>query len=145
MREKGEVWAVAIPDADTSERQGPTETAQNANPNNFHNPYNFVPALPRDEVKEELGDRPPVGHGRYLADHWSGRISVKLTTVTPLLIPDAAEMTNNEKDHKTYPLCALEPMVNPICRRLRLKACCDQLMKQLRIRVLEFLRNMISG
>lgn len=74
----------------------------------FHNPYNFVPALPRDEVTGELGDRKPVGHGRYLPDKWTGRIAVKLTTVTPLLIPDAAEMTEvkegPQKGHKTFPV-----------------------------------------
>ncbi|TVQ16295.1 MAG: TIGR03986 family CRISPR-associated RAMP protein, partial [Leptolyngbya sp. DLM2.Bin15] len=70
----------------------------------FHNPYNFVPALPRDGVRGELGDREPKGHGRYLPNRWTGRIAVKLTTVTPLLIPDAAGMTADDKDHKTFPI-----------------------------------------
>ncbi|WP_017306838.1 TIGR03986 family CRISPR-associated RAMP protein [Spirulina subsalsa] len=70
----------------------------------FHNPYNFVPALPRKTDDLELGDCKPVGHGRYLPDHWSGRIAVKLTTVTPLLIPDAAEMREDDNGHKTYPV-----------------------------------------
>jgi CRISPR-associated protein (TIGR03986 family) len=88
-----------------TERTRPNEQSKTVNPNNFHNPYNFVPALPRDSnaVQEsELGDHRAPGHGRYLPDCWSGRISVKLTTVTPLLIPDAAEMTANEDNHKTY-------------------------------------------
>jgi CRISPR-associated protein (TIGR03986 family) len=84
-----------------------------ASPNYFHNPYNFVPALSRDhlpkfdpaEPKRELGDAPPIGHGRYHKDYWSGRIAVKLTTVTPLLIPDASlEETDSNTDHKTYPV-----------------------------------------
>ncbi|WP_223209977.1 TIGR03986 family CRISPR-associated RAMP protein [Picosynechococcus sp. NKBG042902] len=122
LREQGEDWVAAVPDIEIPEQQRPTEAAvaevpnveiperqrpiENSReviPNNFHNPYNFVPALPRDGVTRELGDRRPVGHGRYLPEHWSGRLSVKLTTVTPLLIPDAAEMTNNA-DHKTYPV-----------------------------------------
>jgi CRISPR-associated protein (TIGR03986 family) len=80
-----------------------TETPKNANPNNFHNPYNFVPALPRDGVTGELGDSTPAGHSFYHPDKISGRIAVKLTTVTPLLIPDASkeEINNN---HKTYPV-----------------------------------------
>ncbi|QMS86106.1 TIGR03986 family CRISPR-associated RAMP protein (plasmid) [Nostoc edaphicum CCNP1411] len=71
----------------------------------FHNPYNFVPALPRNTEKvknSELGDRTPSGHDSYKDDLWSGKISVTLTTVTPLLIPDAAEATEDDKGHKTY-------------------------------------------
>lgn len=85
------------------QRVRPQEQPKRVRGDRFHNPYNFVPALPRDQVTGELGDRSPVGHGRYLPDYWSGRISVKLTAVTPLLIPDAAEMTDND-GHKTYPI-----------------------------------------
>ncbi|HLO86049.1 MAG TPA: TIGR03986 family CRISPR-associated RAMP protein, partial [Nostocaceae cyanobacterium] len=38
----------------------------------------------------------------YLDNHWSGRITVTLTTVTPLLIPDAAKAQGT--DHKIYPI-----------------------------------------
>ena len=72
---------------------------------NFHNPYNFVPALPRDSVKGELGDRSPVGHHAYLDHHWSGTIAVKLTTKTPLLIPDALKPGDEDsRGHKTFDL-----------------------------------------
>lgn len=75
----------------------------------FHNPYNFVPALPRDSAKGELSDRKPHGHSAYLDDCWSGRIAVKLTTKTPLLIPDALKLGDeDEKRHKTYDLRALD-------------------------------------
>jgi len=70
----------------------------------FRNPYNFVPTMAREGVKGELGDRAPVGHARYQPEHLSGRITVELTTTTPLLIPDAAGATTGEKDHKTFPL-----------------------------------------
>ncbi|EKV02767.1 CRISPR-associated protein [Leptolyngbya sp. PCC 7375] len=71
----------------------------------FHNPYNFVPALPRDSVKGELGDRPPIGHSAYLDDHWTGKITVKLTTKTPLLIPAALKPGDEDRNkHKTYDL-----------------------------------------
>jgi CRISPR-associated protein (TIGR03986 family) len=75
-------------------------------PGDFHNPYNFIPALPRNlkVVDSELGDREPVGHDRYLPDRWSGSIRVKLTTKTPLLIPDAFQVSEDEKGHKTFPL-----------------------------------------
>jgi hypothetical protein len=90
----------------------PTQTSASSRPStnntpigDFHNPYNFVPALPRntESVKHsELGDRTPTGHGYYQEGYWSGKISVNLTTVTPLLIPDAAKATGDE--HKIYPI-----------------------------------------
>ncbi|MCC5900276.1 MAG: TIGR03986 family CRISPR-associated RAMP protein [Phormidium sp. BM_Day4_Bin.17] len=80
-----------------------TPKPKTVNPKVFHNPYNFVPALPRNNITGELGDRKPIGHGRYHANHWTGRIAVKLTTITPLLIPDAAEMEEDAQGHKTFP------------------------------------------
>jgi CRISPR/Cas system CSM-associated protein Csm3 (group 7 of RAMP superfamily) len=68
----------------------------------FENPYNFVPALPREQVTGPLGDARPAGHGRYQPDLWSGRIAVRLTTETPLLLVDASLQLEKEKDHKTY-------------------------------------------
>lgn len=65
----------------------------------FHNPYNFVPALPRNNIKNsELGDRLPASHGKYHHSLWSGTMTIKLTTKTPLLIPDAA--TSHQKNSK---------------------------------------------
>ncbi len=73
-------------------------------PSGFHNPYNFVPILPRKVDHPELGDLHPSGHGAYHAELWSGRIAVTLTTQTPLLIPDAAKATADKNDHKTFPV-----------------------------------------
>lgn len=71
----------------------------------FHNPYNFVPAPPRKTDHSDLGDHEPAGHGCYHAKYWSGKIAVTLTTITPLLIPDAAKHTeDNQSGHKTFPL-----------------------------------------
>ena len=103
LREAGERWQDASVEALIA-RTRPDDTPKVVNPNLFHNPYNFVPALPRDRVKNELGDHKPRGHGRYLPDCWTGRIAVKLTTVTPLLIPDAAGMTEDNNGHKTFPV-----------------------------------------
>lgn len=66
----------------------------------FENPYNFVPALPRDTGHPTLGDAAPAGHHRYHADRWSGRLSLTLTTVTPLLIPDQAR--EERSGHKIF-------------------------------------------
>jgi CRISPR-associated protein (TIGR03986 family) len=70
----------------------------------FHNPYNFVQALPRDQVNNELGDHVPQGQHVYHADLWSGWIEVELRTITPLLILDAARASVNRDDHKTFPV-----------------------------------------
>ncbi|PHV61997.1 TIGR03986 family type III CRISPR-associated RAMP protein [Cyanobacterium aponinum] len=70
----------------------------------FHNPYNFIPTPPRKNDNSELFDRAPVGHGKYHQDYWSGNITVKLKTKTPLLIPDAGNATEDNNGHKTYPL-----------------------------------------
>lgn len=82
------------------------EMAQVNEPGDFHNPYNFVPALPRDKLPPDcpLGDMPPVGHERFQVRHFSGVIPVKLIVNTPLLIPDAASATVDMDGHKTFPL-----------------------------------------
>lgn len=70
----------------------------------FHNPYNFVPTLPRGPVRGPLGDAPPPGHDRLLLDGWTGRIRVRLTVVTPLLIPDASRARQVPGGHLSFPL-----------------------------------------
>ena len=70
----------------------------------FHNPYNFVPAVPRQKVSGELGDHQPVGHQKFHADRFSGVIHVKLTPHTPVLLPDAARAVDVGQDHKSYPV-----------------------------------------
>jgi len=72
----------------------------------FHNPYNFIPAPPRHLTHEDLGDHEPAGHDRYYENLWSGRIAVKLTTQTPLLILDAA----NAKPYEQEPLHQIFPV-----------------------------------
>lgn len=73
-------------------------------PGDFHNPYNFVPALPRDGVRGELGDRKPTGGQAYHPNRISGVIRVRLTAKTPLLLPDAARAVDVGKDHKSFPV-----------------------------------------
>ena len=71
----------------------------------FHNPYGFIPAPPRNDQHETLGDKQPAGHDRYKADHWSGCIEVCLTTETPLLVLDAAKAQRDAptKGHNIFP------------------------------------------
>ena len=66
----------------------------------FENPYNFIPAPPRERGHTILGDSEPCGHHRYHPGLWSGRIGVTLTTCTPLLIPDLG----TQEEHKIFGL-----------------------------------------
>jgi len=59
----------------------------------FENPYNFVPIpeRPQDGPLADAGAEGSGGlasHARYHPDRWSGRITVSMTTLTPLLIPE---------------------------------------------------------
>jgi CRISPR-associated protein (TIGR03986 family) len=85
-------------------RSAPTATRSAGE---FHNPYNFIPALPRENVLQDpdLGDGPPVDHDRWQADRYSGVLHVRLTLATPLLLPDAAAAGPPDRNgHKSYPL-----------------------------------------
>lgn len=83
---------------------------------NFHNPYNFIPAPPfkPDPVPAHaasgppakgLEQGPPEGHHRWHDDRYSGRIHIEIAAVTPLLIPDADPDPHPEaadRDHKIF-------------------------------------------
>jgi CRISPR-associated protein (TIGR03986 family) len=68
----------------------------------FHNPYNFIPAPPRPRTGSDLDDALPISHDCYQLGRWSGRLSVRLKTKTPLLIVDTARTSIDDKDHKTF-------------------------------------------
>jgi CRISPR-associated protein (TIGR03986 family) len=76
----------------------------------FVNPYTFVPALPRGELTEGpgasgLGDSAEAGppsHARYTAGQWAGFVRVRLTTLSPLLLPDTERVTFDDAGRKTY-------------------------------------------
>ena len=72
-------------------------------PSEFVNPYSFLLAI-RGDLTGPLADAPPVGHDRLQAGRHTGVIRVNLTTETPLLIPDAACMTEDNGGHKTFPV-----------------------------------------
>ncbi|MCX7664015.1 MAG: TIGR03986 family CRISPR-associated RAMP protein [Gemmataceae bacterium] len=106
QQQRGRHWNAPQP-------QGQTQRSSQNVRGDFHNPYNFVPALPRDRVTGELGDHEPIGHHVLHPDRFTGVIRVKMTAVTPLLLPDAARMTEYDrddpqlgikKDHKSFPV-----------------------------------------
>ncbi len=84
----------------------------------FHNPYNFVPAIPRNTSHPEFGDDAPSGHDRYIPDKFSGKLTVKMTVKTPLVVLDTARMSINvnDKTHKEFPVRVDsdgKPYINP--------------------------------
>lgn len=105
-------------------RQGRNDTEPTRNlRGEFHNPYSFIPAPPRpiadsiennhnltNEQKKialELCDREPSGHHRYSADKYSGKLTVKMTVETPVLISDSARaLIDQENEHKSFPVRA---------------------------------------
>lgn len=71
----------------------------------FHNPYNFIPAPPRCRNHSDLADSPPTAHDIFDCQRYTGRISVSMVVETPVLVPDAAKVEeDNEGRHKTFPL-----------------------------------------
>ncbi|MDI6712827.1 MAG: TIGR03986 family CRISPR-associated RAMP protein [Anaerosomatales bacterium] len=87
----------------------------------FHNPYTFIPRLPRKQVlaDPDLGDArptvdgkpknvaPPRWHHKLFDEQWTGTIRLRLRTETPLLICDAQHAVAVEgterSDHRAYP------------------------------------------
>ncbi len=103
IRLADEDW-VATPPSRQPPRPAPAAPPPPNRPRKFHNPYNFVPAPPRETGTEPLGDGPPVGHDSYKKGYVTGKIRVRLTVETPLLIPDAAAANSDQHAHKTFPV-----------------------------------------
>jgi CRISPR-associated protein (TIGR03986 family) len=105
----GEAWVAPEAAADQQEAirfakaQDDAEPLQKLPDGDFHSPYNFVPAPWRRVKNADFGDDEPRGHSCYFPDLWSGRITVSLTTKTPLLLPDAQNLHTDDAQHKTYP------------------------------------------
>ncbi|MGH3935358.1 MAG: TIGR03986 family type III CRISPR-associated RAMP protein [Pseudonocardiaceae bacterium] len=54
----------------------------------FFNPYAFVPPWPRRGEVPALRDMPPERLGRLHEGRWSGRLRLRITTATPILITE---------------------------------------------------------
>lgn len=73
----------------------------------FHNPYSFAPCPTRNLTHPFAGDHDPTDpsrtedHSRYWPGRFSGSIEVKMTVVTPLLLPKIPEVSNHN-GHRTY-------------------------------------------
>ena len=67
----------------------------------FLNPYTFVRATTRS-TEGELGDREPPGHDRLIADRYTGKLTVRMEVVTPLLVLDDALATTDNEGPTTY-------------------------------------------
>ena len=70
----------------------------------FHNPYNFIPAPPRNRSDPDLGDHRPVSQASFDPARCSGRIGVRMVAETPLLVPDTENAQESANGHKTFPL-----------------------------------------
>ena len=82
----------------------PTETHDH-----FHNPYTFVPSPPRqDAIKMGgfAGDFDPLkhdlSHASLKPNLWTGHLPIKLTTVTPLVLPKTEGEERSSDKHQKY-------------------------------------------
>ncbi len=80
-------------------------------PGGFHNPYNFIPALPRNTGDLDLGDHPPARKDRFEAGRYSGRFRVRMTAKTPLLVPDKGKEAGG---HKIFSILREKPGGKPL-------------------------------
>ncbi len=70
-------------------------------PDSFFNPYAFVPPWPRRSEIPELRDRPPERLGRLHEKRWTGRLQLRITAVTPLLITEQGRSQEDLSERAT--------------------------------------------
>ncbi len=123
----------------------------------FHNPYHFVPlpAAPTGPGRHPLGkdpfELPPQAtHDRYVADTFSGQITCRLTTITPLVI--GGVQTGNppkcvnpftapgQPDRPLIPGSALRGLISSIA-----EAASDSAFRVLTDRIFSYRRSMAEG
>ena len=86
-------------------KTSPNETHQ------FHNPYTFVPSPPREDAIKLggfAGDLNPLScglsHASLKQNLWTGYLPIKLTTVTPLVLPKTDGEERLSTQHQIYVL-----------------------------------------
>jgi CRISPR-associated protein (TIGR03986 family) len=87
----------------------------------FVNPYTFVPTLPREGLiggpgETGLGDSGQAGppsHALVSAGEWTGTVRVRLTTLTPLLLPDTERAGTDDDGRQTFHT-RLDPAGQPL-------------------------------
>lgn len=69
------------------------------------NPYTFIPTPPRKGLPSGFGNAAPAPHGIIdPAEQWSGWLTLRLVTRTPLLLPDPETASRDASEHPTYPV-----------------------------------------
>lgn len=89
--------------------QGATDSSSSDARHSFHNPYTFVPTPPRqDAIKTDgfASDFDPLecglSHTSLKQNLWTGHLPIKLTTVTPLVLPKTDGEERSSTKHQTY-------------------------------------------
>jgi CRISPR-associated protein (TIGR03986 family) len=86
-----------LPTRPTAPDQGVAAHLSETGGAGFRNPYTFVPALDRSVLPAPFADAAPPSHARYDPQtQWVGTLRVRLATLTPLLLPDTAEVERAE-------------------------------------------------
>ena len=90
------------------QKAGESDTPDNRPAQYFHNPYTFVlsPLRPDSARGTFADDFDPLKHGlnhtSLQPDLWTGHLPIKLTVVTPLVLPDAGCEDRSSTKHQTY-------------------------------------------
>ena len=86
-----------------------SESSTSETQEHFYNPYTFVPTPPRQQAIQEggfAGDFDPLrcglDHASLKPELWTGHIPIKLTTVTPLVLPKTEGEKRDSTQHQTY-------------------------------------------
>lgn len=98
---------------------GVTDAAEAAG--GFVNPYTFVPTPPRGELTDgpgptglgDSGKAGPPSHALVSAGEWTGTVRVRLTTLTPLLLPDTGRADTDDDGRQAF-RTRLDPVGRPL-------------------------------
>ena len=102
-------YDVRFQEASSSTQETTKSTTSSSETPDFHNPYTFVPSPPRhDAIKTDgfAGDFDPLehdlSHESLKPNLWTGHLPIKLTTVTPLVLPKTEGEERSSDKRQTY-------------------------------------------